>query len=459
MTPVMRLLIADHVRRSNRWMLLFFAAFVVGMWSVGVYSDQPSRAFATSMWFAAQAGPQQILWLVPRPLWYLPVSRRDVWRSGWLLCAIGIPALALAVKLLAALVSGKSAPGIGSIALSTVFDVATAGLGCGLVILVTHPRPETGPLRLPAAVVHHIAQICLPSNGFVLYAAAQWNNAVPTHWSELSAATTAGLAAAIALTVATYFYVPTPATLSNRVASARRSRPAAVRDSRLTGIPRLLLREAGWTLTLGGSLVLVAVAILMVVARVAQDESGFAHTLRSLLMNVAVAGSPAHDIGLIAFNLVVWYGVFAASMATRFSQVMRHLRVLPIGPVRLNALLVGWTPAIWLFAWAAATLLRYAVLGYLPARPPFAPTVAIMGICALAQAGILRVAALTRAILFGVAAGLVPFLSMTKPLSPLLLIGVGIVSLAAAIVINHDALSRSSTYRATRFPIGTVPTR
>src|SRR6185369_13013745 len=78
-TPAMRLLLADRVRRTNRWVLLFFAAFAGGMWWAAGYSAQPSRALAASMGIAVQLGSFMTLLLIPRALWYLPVSRRDVW--------------------------------------------------------------------------------------------------------------------------------------------------------------------------------------------------------------------------------------------------------------------------------------------------------------------------------------------------------------------------------------------
>src|SRR4051812_30845897 len=81
-TPL-RLLIADRLRRTNWWAVLFFAASAGVMWWAGTYFDRPSRAIATSMAIALQFGPLMTLRYVPRPLWYLPAARRDVWRSMW----------------------------------------------------------------------------------------------------------------------------------------------------------------------------------------------------------------------------------------------------------------------------------------------------------------------------------------------------------------------------------------
>jgi hypothetical protein len=110
MTSSMRLLIADRLRRMNRGTVLFFAAFAGGMWWAGAYFEQPSRAIATSMAIAVQFGPLMTLRMIPRALWYLPASRRDVWRSGWLVAVIGIPALTTTAKLVAILVPWAPAP-------------------------------------------------------------------------------------------------------------------------------------------------------------------------------------------------------------------------------------------------------------------------------------------------------------------------------------------------------------
>jgi hypothetical protein len=454
MTPSMGLLIADQLRRMNRWVVLFFAAFVGGMWWMDFYFEQPSRAFATSMWMAIQMGPQQTLWLVPRPLWYLPASRRAVWRSGWLVSVAGVPAMTTAVKLVAALVSWGSARGIASVGLSALFDIAAAGVGCTLAMLAIHPRPA-GALRRPATIAQGCAQFLFPLSGFLFFAGWQ-TVALPTRWSDLTPLSTSVLAAALALALATYFYEPRPLAAANRVVPP--PAPAApatrVRESRLTGIPRLLVREAGWAFSIGGSLAAAAVVFVTVMARVSSDEHGLSDLLRKALMARDAGESSVQDFGVGAFNLLLWYGVFAAAMATRLPLIMRHLRALPIGTVRINALLVGWPAAIWLLAWAGTSGLHYVVLGQLPAQPHLASTVAIIGVCTLAQAVILRMATVSRFVLFMVVAGLVPHVSLLTPLSPPALLAVGVASVAAAIVINHVALSRSSTYRLTIVPIG-----
>jgi hypothetical protein len=214
-------------------------------------------------------------------------------------------------------------------------------------------------------------------------------------------------------------------------------------------LPHLLVRETGWTLAIGGSLTLAGVLVVLVISRVAHSERELVDLLRQAV-RVADAGTSApHEMGVVAFNLMVWYGLFTAAMAPRFSVIMRHLRVLPIGAARLNALLVGWPTFIWLVAWASGSALHYVVLGHAPTRAHAPSVVAIIGMCALAQAATLRAPILTRLMVFCTAAGSLPLIGLITPRGPVVLGAVGLGCLTAAVALNHVALWRSTTYRQT----------
>jgi hypothetical protein len=457
MTASVRLLIADRLHRMNRGMLLFFAAFAGGMWWGMPFVGEPSRAVAASMAIAFQFGPLLTLQMIPRALWYLPASRRDVWRSGWLLSTLGVTALTTTAKLVAWLVPwGPGAPGLASIALSGLFDLASAGIGCALVAVSLYPRPARRALHLPWTIARQISSASLPLIGMLLFYLPAWSRlSLPIRWPELTAGSATALAAALALTMATWFYVPTPATPANRLAPARSApiRPRPVRVSRLTGVPCLLAREAGWTFAIGGALTFAGVVVVLVISRVAHSQSDLMDLLQSAARVADGGAMRADDFGLVAFNLLVWYGLFAAAMAARFSLILRHLRALPIGAARLNALLVGWPALIWVLAWMAGTVLHYALLGHAPARPHLASVVALIGVCALVQAMTLRVSIVTRLMVFCSAAGLLPFVGLFTPPGPLVLGVLGAASLAAAIAVNHVALSRHSTYRPAVLPV------
>ncbi len=207
-----------------------------------------------------------------------------------------------------------------------------------------HPGPATSALRLRWTVARSVAQFLLPLSAVMMFYLPAWTSlTLLARWGALTVTSAAGLSAALALTGTTWFYVPTPPGSANRTGagSGRAQRPERVRRSRITGLPRLLIGEAGWTIAIGGSLALAGVLVVLVISRVAHSGRELVDLLRQAV-RVADAGPAApHDTGVVAFNMMVWYGLFSAAMATRFSAIMRHLRVLPIGAARLNALLLA----------------------------------------------------------------------------------------------------------------------
>lgn len=463
MTSVpVRLLVVDRVHRMNRGLVLFFAVFAGAMWWAAGLLGQP-RAFAASMAIAFQLGPLLTLRVIPRSLWYLPVSHRDVWRSGWLISTLGVTALTTTAKLVAVLVPwGPGTPGIASIALSAIFDLASTGVGCALVVLAMHPRPVSRALHLPWIIGWHLSQLSLPLAGMALFYLPVWSDvALPVRWSDLHATALMLLVGMLALTAATWFYRPMPPALANPQTSTA---PAAInvrpgRRSRLTGIPRLLVREAGWTFAIGGSLALMGVIVVLVLTRAARNQREFMELLNATLQVADARAASAREVGVVALNLILWYGMLAATLAARFPLILRHLRALPIGAARLNALLVGWPALIWVLGWTAGTAMNFVVLGHLPARPHLGSTVAVIDVCALAQALNLRATLPARITVFCAVAGLVPFVSLITQPSPLLLGLTGVASFVTAILVNQVALSHNSTYRAIAMPVVIVQPR
>lgn len=81
-------------------MMLCFAVMLPAMWWLGVESRQPGRALAASMAVAFMFG-QMCLQFVPRAIYQLPVSRREIWRAGWIVATPGGTAFTLAAKIVA----------------------------------------------------------------------------------------------------------------------------------------------------------------------------------------------------------------------------------------------------------------------------------------------------------------------------------------------------------------------
>ena len=461
MTAAMRLLISDRLRRTNRWILLCLVASVGLSWWFGPYSGAAGRAMTTSMAIALIAGPQAALQFLPRPLWYLPVSRRELWRANWLVSTIGVTMMTTAAKLVALLVptSDAASLGIASIALSALFDFAAAGAGCVLVIAATHPRPSAGVLHVPWAIARGTAEMLLPLGFVAIFYLPGWIGlGLPAHWSDLTASSGTILGVFVALGIATWWHVPTPLTPANRIGPRGGETTVAkqpVRQSALTGMPRLLLREAAWAFAIAGSLACGSVLIVLVMARVGRDQQFLMEFLRNALHIADAGGTSKSDAGYVAFNLLIWYSLFASAVATRFPLMLRHLRALPFGAFKLNALLVAWPALIWVTAWIAGASLHYLVLGHGPTRFHGPAIVALVGLCALAQAISLRFSTITRLMVFASGAGLVPFAGLVPGLPPAALGLVGVSAILAAVALNHAALARNTTYKAVPLPLGT----
>src|SRR4051794_11776780 len=161
MARPMRLLVADIIRRKPKG-LIVFAAALLPMWWWGV-TEAPGRVFAMSMGFAFLLGPQTGLLFLPRATWYLPVTRRDIWRANWLVATAGVTVLTTLIKLTVLLVpSLRKAVGLPDVLLSSLYDLSYCGLGCAFAIAIHHPQPSRGPWRGIWPLVKGTADMALP---------------------------------------------------------------------------------------------------------------------------------------------------------------------------------------------------------------------------------------------------------------------------------------------------------
>ena len=424
----MPLLIRYFLRRNQRATVTMVLAVGAGWFWVATEPQVAQLVFAFSPGMAYLLGPELRLWLLPRAIWYLPVRQRDVWRAGWLVSTVGITALFLAAKLPGFFfTSARETIGASGLLLSVAYDFASTGIGAALVVLVTSPGPARGPLHVAWPAVQGTAGALLPVGVLPFMYLPQWlDNAPPVQWDALSARAGAALAAGVALGIVTYFHSPTPAVLANRVGRRTRS----VRGGSwigLTGVPRLLLHEYAWTLGLGGGLGL-AVTVFIVFMSGSID-------MRTLLENPAV-------------NLLFCYLGLVAPLMARFSGMLRHLRVLPLGAARLTALLLAWPAIILVTMWMAFAIVRYLALGDAPSSHQALTLAGLIGVSALVQAGLLWFTSAIRAVVFGVLMMAIPLVQTFAPLPAPALASVGLGGLLAAAFINYAALSRSSTYKA-----------
>jgi hypothetical protein len=346
---------------------------------------------------------------------------------------------------------------LATLLLSSLCDFTYAGLGCAVIIVATRPRPAGGPGHVVWPVFKGTADFTLPlgmAAGF--FGGSFTGHPLPLHWSEITVRTGAVLAAALGVTVAAYFHSAVPLTPANRTAGRRRveARTRRFEPGGLSGLPRLLAHEYAWTLMVGGVLVIGSALVAVVAAGYLQSSENLIGLLRSVLLHVDGSPPPAPGTGLQAFILSIGFAILAASLVARFPDMLRHLRVLPLGAARLNVLLLVWPALVWLTAWTGLLALHYLVMGRGVASHHAGALLFLAGLSAIVQAVTLRLSLALRVFTFvfplGFILGTSPFLPWLLAPAPTVFATAGLAGLAAAAVINHRSLSRKSTYT----PIG-----
>ena len=363
----------------------------------------------------------------------------------WLLTTVGTTALTTAAKLVALLgSSATSRLDFSSLTLSSVCDFAYTGIGCGLAIVLARSRPTRGPRRLMSSLIRIVAALIFMGGmfwGFVV------RSRLPTRWSDLSPVSETLLVAALALTLATYFHTPE---------ARSRARPRLVRSpSRtgpseftgrpgLTGLPRLLVHEYVWSAGLAGFLIVVFGTVVFAGGGLMNSPAsygGFLQMQRLLLFDNATAQTRG-----TFFDLIIWFSLFMATLASRFTEMIRHLRVLPIGATRLTMLLVGWPALMLATVWAVLLVLHYAVLGGPVASLRPALFLALVGSSALMKALTLRWPRLSGWI-FGASISVTPIVRLVDGPSSVIMATLGLGAIVAAAALTHVALRHGSTYR------------
>lgn len=454
----MRLLILDLIRRGAPRALVFAGAHLLILWMFLQLGD-PVRTFGVSMAAVFMLGPLTLLWFGPRVVWYLPVSRRDLWRGGWLVATVGTTLLMAAVKLVALGAVRSPNYGLSTVLLSTVFDFACAGIGCALVIVATHPRPARSPWRQLAPVWQSLAEFALFAGLFAMFYGGQYTDVLPLRWSDLTLASGTVLVAALLVTVATYFHSPSPpARVETGPLFMSASHPAFPGDAHrhappreaggLSGLSMLLVDEYLRALLFGGGLAAASIVVVLAGAGIVDAEEAVAELMRAQIALLDGAAATRQSVGLKALAVVIWYAFFAAGMMARFPAMMRHLRVLPLSARQLNGMLVAWPAAIWVSMWACVFLARYAIAGHGLTSFHAALLVALCGMSALVLSCSLRLSGTSRILILAGASGVVGFLPMLEPPPPAVLAALGVGALAAAAILNAQALGRHRTYRA-----------
>jgi len=455
----MRLLLKDMLRRKFRWPFAVFALSAMGYWwAAGWHHDSAGvmqRAFRASLVAAFLLGPLLIAFAPePRAVWHMPISRRDHWRATWLLATVG-PTLILGTgKLLGLLFT--PGPGwlnfLSSVSLSAVYDFVYTGIACGGIIVLArsrHARPSAW-LLLPRLVV--IIPMALLVGGGMLWPYL-FRNRLPIRWSDLAPLSGTTLAAGLTIAVATYFHTAQPPAPGSWTRAAPGSgsttrRPPFDWMHGLTGLWRLLAREYLFSIGLGAFLVLTSGLLVFVAGTFMQSsegDGGFLAMQHLLLFDPSLTVQRGQ-----VFDLLIWLALFVTTLVSRFPEIIRHLRVLPVGALRLNLLLVLWPALMVLTIWMALLALHLAVLGTPVGSLRPGLFLALVGASAIARSVTLRWPRLSSwFFIFVISGG--PMVRMVDDISAWWFVALGLAGIAAAAVLNHSTLTRSATYR-TRTP-------
>jgi hypothetical protein len=423
---VIGLLLADHLRRLGGAYVAGAVLMTVVWVSLAAGMMQDTWALATSLVVVVVIGPLMgTADLSQREVRVLPLSGRQLWHAQWLL-GIVIPAAVTATGRAVAVVVAPAIPRTAAIqpdtlALATLCDVAYLGLASGLLVVLTRRR-WSGMSPRVARWVDIIATVALIGSIGWPILLGQY---LPVHWSDLGGPAGVGIAAGLGLAAASYFLPPGPRSRAFTLplpVTARPRRPAR----------RWQLRRANGALSIL-RIVLVKCALLSLAL------GGVA-----LLSGDMLSGSRAHGAQL-------WMFVAITTVQSDWRERLRQLRTLPMSAWHVNALLLATPLAVWVSVYLWLALLHRVMPAIGDGLSP-ALLAGIAGASALGDACMLQSRSRSRGWLIRSAVMLPvtllavgPYVNDVPPIAAWLVSAtVGALTLAAAALLNHRALTRSS---------------
>lgn len=434
---MVRRLVEDMIRRTPVKPLAYLAIGLALAWGALASSGRRPVAIAISLAAVYVLGPVVMVERLRTPLvTYLPVSRRDVWRATWLMSTLAPTALMVAIKLPATLTA--SAATWSSLTLSTVMELLYAGTGCALI--------AAGDTKRILERVRWIVAVLLLVGTFLPFAGRAW---LPAQWSDVRPVHGLLFGIGLGLTWWGWRHTPTPALSRRRGLRIRAASSTAVvspvRPARLSGLPQLLAHELAFSMRIGALMTVVFLGVAFIV-RAGFDSRPTIHQFlvgqTMLVFDANTLKSPEFDLS----SPFGWYAFYLAAVSFRFSGLLRHLRVLPLGTGRLHVLLLAWPALIWSAAWLLLAGLQWAMNGpRLTAGYQLPLFFACVALSALGIAMGLRfrwgptLAAPTLPLLF-------PVWHMAD-MSSVWLVAIGMTSFLVAAALNVNALSRGATYK------------
>jgi hypothetical protein len=209
-----------------------------------------------------------------------------------------------------------------------------------------------------------------------------------------------------------------------------------------------VVHEFGWSLIVGATVLFMMLGMTYVVDGWMGRRTPFSDFLADNLLLVfdsRTAGPGPRPLnGAAQF---AWFGFYAAAVFARFPQLLRHLRVLPLGKLRLQALLLAWPVLAWSAVWIVLALVKWSTIG--PATvggSHFSMLFACVGLSALGIATGLRFT-------WGPMAAPAVTLPLLMPvwrmvdMSSIWLLAIGTLAFVVAAALNVHSLSRGATYR------------
>jgi hypothetical protein len=284
---------------------------------------------------------------------------------------------------------------------------------------------------------------------------------LPTRWSEFSPLGAFLLASTIGLVMVMYFYSPPvtgklPLRAGNRRGAAERAASRPLSSSRLTGLPRLLWNEYAWTMAIAGAVV-VGLAITVVALDTFRNTQQLAAgVVRAQLLQLFDSNSAGPEFG---FGYIFWLMMYFLASVARFGSIIRHLRVLPVRPLQLNAIFVAWPAAVLVTLWSALLAAYVLVVGQPVTSLSLGLLLSLIGASALTRSIGLRWEHGWAAVIFlALMSSVLGVLPMPRlPGQDLFLSGVA--CLVAAALLNRATLGHSAAYRRPTMAIGMPPPR
>jgi hypothetical protein len=443
--------------RRNRGGLLMWIWLVPSTMNIFVKEDlSVGWLMAGSMGLAFLLGAQTGEGVGCREHRILPVTDRDLWVTKWLNATLVVPLFLLIVKGVGVAVTaggGKVFMQPETLLLSTLYDIVYAGAVVALPQLIPtltgaagrridrYSLPVGSPQRRAVASLTVTLVVILVPLYFLLGTVGPmlFARQLPARLADLSTTGTLLLVSGLVMSAAALIWTPPrggapPA--QRAVSSVPATSAQAKAVDRLTGVLAVV-----WT-HIKSTFVLTAVGMGLVMA--------------------AFPFLPPREFNArFLAGLFLIFAFMGISMFSVWAPWMRRLKVLPLSVRQVTALIVLTPLVTWVEIWLMV-LLVHAALG-LPIHVELSPmaVLAYAGLCALSHALGLwlmgSVAGQTAASMLGmlsaVGAAMLLFEAPGRR-TQLLLLVIGLSSLAVAALINHYTLTRSTSSARAYRPLG-----